>query len=279
MTHEEAFLQEIFECPADDLPRRVYADWLMDNPNQAGAARGEFIHTQLNLAAIPSGEPRPTNLVQRERELLLAYGREWGMPFQRIGCRCWEYRRGFVEGVGLPASALLTHAGALFRIAPIDEIKLYDSEGHLTEVAGCPQLARLRAIDLERNDLGDTDIAALAASPRLTGLKTLLMWSNRLGDVGVRAILAGFPGLSRLDLSGNVVGNDGAEALSYSPALGRLRLLDLSGNQVSDHGAVALANSPYAAALGWVDLARNPIGPTGQAALREKLGSRAHLTG
>src|SRR5262249_29210059 len=278
MTHEEAFLLEIFECPADDLPRRVYADWLMDSPDQAGAARGEFIHLQLNLAAIPPGEPRPTSLVQRERELLQAYGREWGMPFQRIGCRCWEYRRGFVEGVGLPASALLTHAAALFRIAPIDEIKLYESEGQLAEVAGCPQLVRLRALDLERNDLGDNDVAALA-SPHLMGLKTLLLWSNRVGDAGARAIMAWLPGLARLDLSGNIVGDDGMEALSFSPALARLKLLDLSGNQVGDTGALALASSTYATTLGWVDLARNPIGAAGQSALREKLGSRAHLTG
>src|SRR5262249_24591154 len=144
--------------------------------------------------------------------------------------------------------------------------------------AGCPQVARLRALDLERNDLGDGDVVALA-SPNLVGLKTLLLWSNRVGDVGVRAILAGLPGLARLDLSGNIVGDDGAEALSFSPALGRLKLLDLSGNQVGDAGAVALASSAYAASLGWVYLARNPIGAAGQSALREKLGSRAHLTG
>lgn len=279
MTHEEAFLQEIFERPADDLPRRVYADWLIDTKGAAGAARGEFIHAQLNLAAIPAGEPRPSALVQRERELLLAHGREWGMPFHRIGCRCWEYRRGFVEGVGLPASALLSHAATLFRIAPVDELKLYESEGFLDEVADCPQLARLSTLDLERNGLGDADLAALAGSPHLAGLKAILLWSNQVGDAGARAVLVGLPGLVRVDLSNNVVGDDGAEALAFSPGLARLRLLDLSGNQVGDRGAAALANSGYAVSVGWVDLARNPIGAAGQAILREKLGNRVHLSG
>ena len=36
-----------------------------------------------------------------ERALLAEHHREWGSAFQRLGCRCWEYRRGFVEGGSL----------------------------------------------------------------------------------------------------------------------------------------------------------------------------------
>ncbi len=279
MTHEDAFLLEILESPADDLPRRVYADYLMDRPDPVANARGEFIHLQCDLARLAQGEPRPAQIVQRERELLATHGREWGTPFFRLGCRCWEYRRGFVEGVGLPASALVSQAAALFRAAPIDEVKLYEASGLLSDVAACPMLSRVRVLDLEKNDLGDADLDALASSPHLAKLRGLLLWSNRVGDSGLRSVLGGLTGLERLDLSSNIIGDAGAESLSFSPSLGKFRLVDLSANQIGDPGAMALASSSYSASLGWIDLARNPIGTAGQAALREKLAGRVHVTG
>ena len=82
-----------------------------------------------------------------------------------------------------------------------------------------------------------------------------------------------------LDLSGNVIGDDGAAALADSLFFGRLRRLDLSNNRVGDPGALALAASPHAATLGQLVLAKNPIAPAGTAALREKFGGRVHVLG
>ncbi|MBY0228017.1 MAG: TIGR02996 domain-containing protein [Gemmataceae bacterium] len=279
MTHEEAFLADILADRADETARRIYADWLMDSYDPVAQARGEFIHLQCDLARCAPGDPRPAAPAKRERELLLAHGREWGAPFQRLGCVCWEYRRGFVEGVGLPASALLAQGAALFRAAPIDEIKLYHAGGMLGEVASSQHLARLRVLDLEKNELGDGDLDSLAWSPHLGELRTLLLWSNHVGDAGLRSLLGGLPRLERLDLSGNAVGDGGAESLARSPVYGRLRLLDLSANQIGDAGAMALASSEHAGSVGWIDLAKNPIGTSGQAALREKLAGRVHLAG
>src|SRR5262245_11771844 len=101
MTHEDAFLQDIVENREDDTPRRIFADWLLDHPDPVCMARGEFIHLQCDLARLPAGATRPEAQVLRERRLIEAHGREWGSPFQRLGCVCWEYRRGFVEGIGL----------------------------------------------------------------------------------------------------------------------------------------------------------------------------------
>src|SRR5262245_41892545 len=107
MTHEEAFLADILEHPEDDTPRRVYADWLMDQSDPldrtARNARGELIHLQCDLAHAEEG-PRRAELDARQRQLLAEYQREWDTPLLRLGCRSLEYRRGFVEGVGLPAS-------------------------------------------------------------------------------------------------------------------------------------------------------------------------------
>src|SRR4051812_45848550 len=139
MTQEDAFLLEVLENPSDDVPRRVYADWLTDQGGMVNAARGEFIQLQCDLARVPP-PARPADLVRRERDLLEAHGREWGSVFDRLGCSCWQFRRGFVEGVGIPAQALLSQAATLFRSAPISELKLYTSSGLWDKLAGSPHL-------------------------------------------------------------------------------------------------------------------------------------------
>lgn len=280
MTHEDAFLDDIVTHPDDDTPRRIFADWMFDQNDPVLAARAELIHLQCDLARLPPGAARPATLVRRERYLLEQHGREWGSPFQRLGCTCWEYRRGFVEGVGMSVPALLAGARTLFQTAPIRELKLYGAAGHLAALARCPYLLRLRALDLEGNDLTDTDLKLLAGSPNLNGLTTLLLWNNRIADAGLAALaLADLPRLTRLDLSRNAVGDVGVTVLAGSSLIGRLNLLDLTGNQVGDRGAVALAASPRAATLRWLDLTKNPIGATGHQALRERFGSRVQVWG
>jgi len=281
MTHEEAFLQDILECPDDDAPRLIYADWLLDHEELEGsakAARGELIHVQCALARCePSA--RPAELQARERELLDAHQREWGSLFSRLGCHCWEYRRGFVEGVGLQAAAFLAQAPALCRATPLRHLKLYDAASVIARVAASPHLARIRTLDLEDNDLGDEEIQALAGSPHLATIRTLLLWSNRIGDAGPRA-LANSPNLAalnRLDLSANTIGDGGIEALASSPLLGRLVLLDLQRNRIGDEGARALLASPHAGAHSWFDLGKNPISAAVKDALRTRFAGRIHV--
>jgi uncharacterized protein (TIGR02996 family) len=279
VTHEEAFLQEILEHWDDDTPRRIYADYLLDRGDAAGASRGEFIHIQCELARLP-GTARPPHLVEREKQLLEIHRREWASPLQRLGCRSWEYRRGFVEGVGICAAEFLTGAATLFRSAPIRTIRLYEAGPFVVELASCPHLVRIATLDLEANGLTDAEAQALASSPYLTGLTALLLWSNRIGDEGVRDLVlrADLPELQKLDLSDNLLGDGAAAALTASPLLERLSLLDLHGNQIGNAGALALvgATTPN---LTWLDLGKNPIGPEAGAALRERFPCRVHVSG
>jgi uncharacterized protein (TIGR02996 family) len=280
MTQEDAFLQDILENHDDDTPRRVYADWLMDQPDAVSGARGEFIHVQCDLARVPAGTPRPERLVRREWELLETHAREWGSVFSRLGCACWEYRRGFVEGVGLSAGSLLSQAATLFRAAPIRELKLYGSGGMWDELAACAYLARVQTLDLEKNDLGDADLEALAGSRHLGELTTLLLWHNQVGDDGLLAlILVKLPRLTRLDLSRNLITDAGAGTLARAPLLRQLTMLDLTANQVTDAGALALAGSPHAGKQLLLELAKNPISVAIQNTLRERFAGRAHVWG
>jgi uncharacterized protein (TIGR02996 family) len=260
MTHEDAFLQDILENPDDDTPRLVYADWLID--------RGD-----------PVGVARPPRLRDRERQLLDSHHREWGSPLVRLGCRCCEYRRGFVEGVGLPAGAFLAHGAALFRATPVRHLKLYDCSGTMAGVASSPQLARVQTLDLENNSLDDESLRALASSPHLGNVRTLLLWSNRVADRGAQALAGAthLTRLARLDLSANSVGDPGACALAGSPLLARLTVLDLQRNRVGDPGARALAASGHAQDLRWLDLGKNPIGEEAKSALRARFGDRVRV--
>lgn len=279
MTHEDVFLQDIVENRDDDTPRRIFADWLMDHDDLVSQARGEFIQLQCDLAKHPVGVARPQALLRRERELLWTHGKQWGGGLDRFGCVCWEYRRGFVEGVGMAATAFVAHAATLLQMAPLRDLKVYDGAGQMAALANCPSLACIRSLDLEKNQLGDFDLVVLAKSQHLVALAALLLWNNRVGNVGICALAgAELPALTRLDLSNNNVGNAGAVALAGSALLARLRILDLTGNQIGDPGAVALAQSPGSALLAWLDLTKNPIDAS-QALLRERLAGRVQVLG
>lgn len=162
MTHEEAFLRAILEAPDDDTPRLVFADYLEETGRDP--ARAEFVRVQIELAGLPHPGPGhlPTapalmktraggSLVddsdppcacdfcrrkRREQGLLPAMhcraivrvGYVWGLDLD-FPCPCpWEFRRGFVETVTLPAALFLEHAAALFAAAPVTEVRLTDRE-------------------------------------------------------------------------------------------------------------------------------------------------------
>ncbi len=280
MTHEDAILQDVLENREDDTPRRVYADWLLDRGDDVSAARGEFIHVQCDLAHEPAESPRRQRLLRRSDELYEAHAREWDSLFLRVGCIGWEYRRGFVEGVGLPANVLLSQATTLFRATPLRRLKLYSSAGLWHELGGCAYLGRIDWLDLENNNLDDCDLAALAASPHLGALSTLLLWGNSIGDAGLVSLVgANLPRLEKLDLTGNAIAEVGVTALAGAPLLSRLTMLDLTGNQVHDAAAQALASSPHAGNLHKLILAKNPIGPNALNALRERFAGRVHVWG
>src|SRR5205823_5823989 len=87
---------------------------------------------------------------------------------------------------------------------------------------------------------------ALARSPNLPGLRRLELPRNRIGDAGAEA-LACSPHLrlERLSLLANALGPAGAEALADSDLLAGLRALDLSYNDVGA-GVRALAGADLA---------------------------------
>src|SRR4051812_36944821 len=98
MSVEAVLVRDVLAAPDDDVPRRLYADWLMDQPDPHLQARGEFIHLQCERAARPPDDPEAPELLAEEYRLLAAHRDAWDAPLKSLTER-QEYRRGFAEGV------------------------------------------------------------------------------------------------------------------------------------------------------------------------------------
>jgi uncharacterized protein (TIGR02996 family) len=277
MTHDDAFLQAILEDPDDDGLRLIFADWL----EEQGQPRGEFIRTQCTLAGLPPGDRRRPLLEAREQQLLARHRDQW-LGSLRSLAYLWGFRRGFAEEITLPATAFLSHADTIFRSTPVLLARLLNSASCLDELASSPYLARLTALHLTDNRIGNAGLMTLLETADLGRLATLRLGNNGLGDAGVEA-LAECPrlgSLTTLNLRQNSIGNGGAHALAMSPYLGGLTALYLGNNQIGPAGAQALAESPYLRRLETLELANsgsdphysNSIGPKHRGLLRERFG-------
>lgn len=158
MNQGESLLQAIFEHPADDAVRLVYADWLEENGE---CERAEFIRVQVELAGLPACtktraehlccrfcDAGGTAMLRRQLELLSRHWSGWcrgaGLPpcqtrvcRNLIGGSAWKlqpgeqavtFSRGFISAVRLPLQAWLDHGHALVRAHPLTRVELSDHE-------------------------------------------------------------------------------------------------------------------------------------------------------
>jgi hypothetical protein len=102
----------------------------------------------------------------------------------------------------------------------------FDDES-LAALFRSPQMASLRALNLEMNYVGDRLAELLCTEATTFRLRRLNLDNDALTDQGIE-LLAAWPGLATVEtltLSGNRIGPRGALALARSPHLGRLRAL------------------------------------------------------
>jgi uncharacterized protein (TIGR02996 family) len=100
-----ALWREILDRPGEDLPRRIFADWMADNGDPA---RAEFVHSRLDRASLPAGDPRAEELFALEEATLAIHGPSWEAEFSRSMRQKIEYRRGLAEVFTADADALPT---------------------------------------------------------------------------------------------------------------------------------------------------------------------------
>ncbi len=261
MTHADAFLRDIIAHPDDDAPRLIFADWLEEQGDPSSIARAEFIRVQCALAAGPIPQERRDELLRREKQILNDWDAEWVRPIRRI-VENWEFHRGFIHYVGMAADKFLSHAGRLFRCAPVQHLRLWPRMHHrsypvveplnIAELADNKYLNRLLSLDLSENHLESRHVRALVVSEHLTRLTELSLAFNRIGDGGIRALAASplMGRLEELDLCGNDIGAAGLRALvqaleklDRSPTGSRLKRLELFHHDLSAAAQRVIAES------------------------------------
>ena len=110
----------------------------------------------------------------------------------------------------------------------------------LPQIALSPVAPQLDELDLSGNPLADEGMAVLAGLEQLGGLTALVVRNNEqtfedsIQSGGAKAFAAttAYPRLTRLDLTGHHIGDDGLRALIDSPLAGRLDQLRLGQNHI-----------------------------------------------
>jgi len=119
--------------------------------------------------------------------------------------------RGLVEGVTLAATKFLSIAPQLYKLAPIRQIILVDTNGAIDEIAMSPYVNQLVSLSFYNRSkvagIGDEGARALASSAHVRKLK-------------------------RLGLQANDLSIDGMEAIASSSRLKKLIYVELGGNRV-----------------------------------------------
>lgn len=282
MSDEASFLQTIQDDLDDDAVRLVFADWLEEHGQPE---RAEFIRVQIDLTRLPVTDARLPALRARQRELRRAHSRTWEKVLRKFA-RSFDYERGFLDHITLPAPKFLEHADEILRLHPIQHLKLNKVKNVLADVAKCPALARIRSLRLDPADgIGQRRFPTLLASPYLTRLTSLSLDSQKIGQSGLAALLrsplaaqlkslnlhnneltdralialaqvsSALPQLTELIIDYNDFGEDGMRALARSPLMAHLTSLKIDWNPVmGDRGIIALAESPNARRLARLDL-------------------------
>lgn len=188
-------LKAVLQAPYEDPPRLEYARHLKSRD----AIRSDFIVTQLRLAQDPAS-PATEDLTpyrslseriaaeQHERKLRESFGPYWAKPLVNMGVREYEWSRGFIAGVTLPATLFLTHADQIFAEAPIVFVRLTLVKQAAAALFRSPALRKVRALSLSNVDLGDEEIRLLAQSEHLSNLWWLDLGFNRIGWSGVQSL-------------------------------------------------------------------------------------------
>src|SRR5262245_52797684 len=101
MSDEAALLAAIRDAPDDDLPRLAHADWLEEHGRQD---RADSVRAQVARARLPEDDDRHSELLARERLLLMQHGPDWLPP--EVPPALVRFRRGHVEELVCDAQTL-----------------------------------------------------------------------------------------------------------------------------------------------------------------------------
>lgn len=267
MSERDALLAAVLADPTDDTARLVYADGLEETGPPVARARARFIRLQIELAAYgrePAHDPHDAFETHRQIDAIAAqWARAWlaELPLP-VANALWKlhpgaaaFRRGFVDGVALPAGLFREHAAGLFAATPLTALHLHCGPGTRAAAGllACPHVRRLRSVRLSGGAIGASVAHRLAKCPDLGAVR-------------------------EFDLSGCLLSDAGALDLARFKGLGQLDLLRVRHNRLTAFGIDALASAVPAAAATQIDVSGNP-GARLWAARRWERGNRLVFEG
>jgi uncharacterized protein (TIGR02996 family) len=147
VSDEQGLLAAICDCPEDDVPRLVYADWLEEHgPTETNRARSELIRLQCDSARLPAEDAdivaaeRRTRLELRADDLLRTngHGAPWRQPLTAVPSTvnfaqmtCGPFVRGFPSFALATPDVFASLGEDLFRMNPLHVVWCGVSDEHL----------------------------------------------------------------------------------------------------------------------------------------------------
>ncbi len=233
-----ALLAEVIARPADDEPRLVIADWLLERSDP----RGELIALQCRASSEHDN---------RITELLKKHQGAWVRAFH-VPRAIWDFRRGFIAHGRLDAIGAAAVLDELFRREPIEALSI-------------------RGLKTSGAETAAITLGKILAHPALARLRSLSLAQNRLNKEASEALAQAqhFGALEALDLESCALSIASATRLAVSPALSNLRRLSLAFNAIEDRGTEAFARSPHLSQLEELSLQALGLTDASMRALRE----------
>jgi hypothetical protein len=97
-----------------------------------------------------------------------------GEVFKLWGARDVVFRRGFAEAMSLTGRSFISLSDGLFAATPLREVRLIAVNFLIPELVKCPNLRRLKQLDLRGNRIDEAGEALLAGCEWLRGVSVLV---------------------------------------------------------------------------------------------------------
>jgi hypothetical protein len=164
----------------------------------------------------------------------------------------------------------LAQMGGLTRLESLELPSNNLGAGAVQQLAAQPP-ARLRALDLSENALGDEGARWLVDLMLRSALEIVVLAATGLGAAGLRALLhaPSAAQLTALDVSRNRLGSEAGQLIAEATHVVKLERLALQACGLTWPGVQALATAPQLASLRVLDLSYNAVGPQGARALAD----------
>jgi uncharacterized protein (TIGR02996 family) len=178
MTDHDALIAAMRLSPDDDVLRLAYADWLEEHSD---LARAEFLRAQIEFEPLRDDYESERAGELRHRFAHLAYDEQvhgwlaWMGPLlgKLDGDGVYfEFRRGFLDEIALPAKWFLEHAETIRANCPLlRRVSLFRFNGWGKRVAECEHLEGLPELEIACW-AGDKDYLALATDRQKSNVRS-----------------------------------------------------------------------------------------------------------